>query len=348
MKARFFFIFLLVATFTTVHAQEEEFAMIMMSDPQFPWTPEDDDNIEIDNDIKKAASRRLNNLHVSSANNIISSKYNVKGVIINGDLTAFGHSWQLDEFEQIYKELNVPMYPGLGNHDYANGVDNCAENHCANRMVKFMRDYVQKAGISNFDFQQSDSYEFPSLVRTIEGSLSYSWDIGNVHFVQCQNFPIYERKWSNYVTGEAKRYTIDIQNSLDWLRNDLAKARRAGKVIILNFHDPEQHWWDIGALHPKDPSLDMVEKAMVNGFKVIKDNLIKEFKSILEKYKVSAVFVGHYHKSIGRWQGANKEIYGSVPVFFCGSASQGQYLLVNFKGDKMTVEKILRTAGEVS
>ena len=310
------------------------FRMVFISDPQFPWTPQQDDKISISEDDTKLLARKLNNNHVKSINKLVSSEQNVKGVIINGDLTAFGHGWQLDEFEQIYKNVNTKMYMGLGNHDYANGVDDCWENNCANRMVKFMRDHVHRNGIGNFDFKESESYEFPEIVKKMEGSLAYSWDIGNVHFVQCQNFPTYERKWSSYVSGEAKRYSIHIKNSLAWLRNDLAQARRAGKIIILNYHDSDEHWRDVDGVAPAKQSA-----AVKTAFGPLKEKQILEFQSILSKYKVAAVFVGHYHKSLGKGN-PGRFSYGNVPVFYCGSASQSKFLLVSFDGNKMTVEKV--------
>lgn len=33
-------------------------------------------------------------------------------------------------------------------------------------------------------------------------------------------------------------------HSLDWLETDLAAARKAGKAIIVNFHDSQEHWAD--------------------------------------------------------------------------------------------------------
>ncbi len=322
------------------------FKMIFISDTQFPWVPVWDDpsphpNIPNPEEI----SRKLNKDHVKSINKLIASESNVKGVIINGDLTATGKSSELDEFEQIYKNINAKMYMGLGNHDYANYVNDTRENNRANRMVKFMRDHVKRNGIGNFDFKESDSYEFPSLVKTIQGSLSYSWDIENVHFVQCQNFPIYERNWSDYVSGEAKRYTIKIQNSLDWLENDLAKARRAGKIIILNYHDSDEHWKDVDGINPESDKLSAADKQILATFKPYKEKQIKRFQTILQKYNVAAVFVGHYHKSLGKGT-PSRFSYGKVPVFYCGSSSQSKYLLVNFDGNKMTVEKVNSKVGK--
>lgn len=57
---------------------------------------------------------------------------------MNGDLTDYGHP---DEYQAYAEQFGRPftagirLYPGLGNHDYANNVDDCFLNHCADRML---------------------------------------------------------------------------------------------------------------------------------------------------------------------------------------------------------------------
>ena len=65
-------------------------------------------------------------------------------MIVNGDLTAFGRGHELEWYKEIYGKLIPRVYPGLGNHDYANNVDECAQNQCANRMVLYLRDEVRR------------------------------------------------------------------------------------------------------------------------------------------------------------------------------------------------------------
>jgi cytolysin (calcineurin-like family phosphatase) len=298
------------------------FSMIFASDSQWPWTNKTDAGENEPENEKETNATTLNQNHVTSINSLVNSLGNVKGLIINGDLTAFGHSNELEKFKSIYANVKVPMYLGLGNHDYANNVDDTYENNCANRMVEYMVGHIKSNGSTSSDYNVSDSYVFPEYVTTTTGSLSYSWDVGNVHFVQLQNFPIYKREWSNYVSvGAAKRKTVKITSALNWLGADLAKARNAGKIIILNYHDSDEHWQDYGTT-----ALDYAR-------------LSSKFISMLSTYKVAAVFVGHYHSSIGN-SSVSRISYGSTPVFYCGSASQSKFLLVNFKGNKMTVQHV--------
>lgn len=300
------------------------FSMVFASDSQWAWTNRTDDDDKTETKAEQeSVGTTLNQNHVKSMNALVDAVGNVKGVIINGDLTAYGQSDEFDKFKTIYSALKVPMYNGLGNHDYANNVDAAYENNNSNRMVEYMIEHIKSNGSTNSDYKVSSAYEFPNVETTITGSLAYSWDIGKVHFVQLNNFPIYQREWSNYVSiGAAKRKTVKITSALNWLERDLAQARGAGKIIILNYHDSDEHWKEFGGSNP--------------------GGLITQFTTMLSTYKVGAVFVGHYHKMLGAQLNYSSRgvSYGSTPLFYCGSASQSKYLLVNFNGNKMTVENV--------
>ena len=45
------------------------------------------------------------------------------GIIINGDLTEYFHAGQVETFSAYYEHLGLPIFPGLGNHDYHNNLD---------------------------------------------------------------------------------------------------------------------------------------------------------------------------------------------------------------------------------
>lgn len=312
-----------VVAFGAANPTQEDmsgFHMILASDPQYPRVPSGMD----ESSAQKKESEKLNRDHVTSMNKFVQQKSTVKGVIINGDLTEYGHLYQLRKFKEIYNDLKVPMYLGLGNHDYMNNVGNTFSNQAANRMVEYMIEHIEGNGISSKDYTQSKSYKFPEIVRTINGSLSYSWDVDNVHFVQLQNFPVYERNWSDFLGSDAERKTVNIKNSLEWLETDLANARRAGKVIILNYHDSDENWSNEGGT----------------------TTMINEFTDMLFRYHVSAVFVGHYHATIGEHTVPNNhanyyEKNGTkIPVLYCGSAVNSKYLLVKFLENQMIVENV--------
>lgn len=296
----------------------ETFYMIFASDTQYPRTQASADD--------RSNSERLNRDHARSMQAIAAQvgPSNLKGVIINGDLTEFGHSHELAKFREIYEGLGLKLYLGLGNHDYANNLDpvtGCADKHCSNRMATYMNDYVKGLRPVSYDFRESDvHYQFPTLRKVYEGSLAYSWDIGNVHFVQLHNYPTYTASWNGWNAGAARRDFFEIKSSLNWLRRDLANARNQGKAIILNMHDSGEHFIE----HHQGE--------------------YNEFIKMIDEFKVSAVFSGHIHEQCGKvnWEGGATT---DVPLFRSGAAFHSSYLLVTFKGTDMVVEKVSSAAG---
>src|SRR5262249_10666465 len=118
------------------------------------------------------------------------------GVIINGDLTAFFHPWQVDLYRQFYDPsfpgadpdvLQLPLYAGLGNHDYANNVNDCSGNEaadllaygansCAAHAARYVRAMLGCETVPTFPARGIHAFD--------NNSLAYSWDIGTWHFVQ--------------------------------------------------------------------------------------------------------------------------------------------------------------------
>lgn len=291
-----------------------DFYLTISSDPQYPWScassGQSCDNTSIaDQDNYK---------QVSSMNAILYNygKHRVAGSIINGDLTAFGHDWQFEKYKQFYEnDLQMNNYLGLGNHDYANNVNDCWENNCATRMVWHLRDQVKSLNPHRFDYSESGVYySFPEYRKDHRGSLGYSWEIGNVHFVQLNNYPTYDTNWNGWNFGSARRDFFDINSALNWLRSDLSDARNRGKKIVLNMHDWGDHW------NRNDSG----------------------FVQILKDYKVSAIFAGHIHSNVGKVS-QYTDLHGSgkhLPVFRSGAAVFHDYLLVRFQGSQMVVQKV--------
>lgn len=169
-----------------------------------------------------------------------------KGLIINGDLTDYGHRDELDEYKAHWRPQlqGIRVYPGLGNHDYANNVDDCTLNHCANRMLNYFKDYIQTNLSQPLDLKVQRGV----LSMTYTGSLAYSWDqcvslapTGTllprserqcIHFIQLNNYPTYTR------TVKGLFADWKIQSSLEYLRNNLEENKN--KPIVINFHAYDQ------------------------------------------------------------------------------------------------------------
>ena len=204
------------------------FGMVIASDPQLPWGRNDDSNVtDAEWEESGIETNRYHTASMNSLNKLGGDFSKVQALIMNGDLTAYAHPWQWVLYKRLYdtnrkdtypEALQMPVYPGLGNHDYQNNVGSCwgpwysvlinQKNWCAKNAKMQIKKDLGAVNITNFD----------------EGSLSYSWDVDHIHFVQLHNFPTYNSS------------KIDIEDSLEWLDADLSKAKSEGRLTVLNFH----------------------------------------------------------------------------------------------------------------
>jgi cytolysin (calcineurin-like family phosphatase) len=271
----------------------------------------------------KATAEATNNAQrdniTALANSLSSSQF--AGVVINGDLTAYGHDDELDGYIGLWdNKFAYNIYPGLGNHDYKNNVNNCTENNCATRMYRYGRDTFQTLNALRFDYTEGDQYyKFPSLRKEFNGSLAYSWEIGPIHLVQLNYSPIYVTDWNGWDFSKARRDYYNIQKSIDWLKADLKDAVSRGKRIILNMHNWDDGDSDNGKTASTDP----------------------DFLQILSTYPVDAIFAGHIHSSCG-WinpVSTGQKLQGP-PVFRSGASLYKTFLMARFQSGKLTVQAV--------
>ncbi|WP_237886707.1 metallophosphoesterase family protein [Pseudomonas sp. PGPR40] len=282
--------------------------MIFASDPQFPWTESSDYSWEESSSDRDKRSRGLIETQYSDIANFRRNFSQDPGripVMINGDMTAFGHGGERSTIKSILDKQLGGLYDyGLGNHDYANNVDDCFLNNCAAGSVNDLKSrYWGK--VNSMDLAARAS----GLGTTYYGSLAYSKTFGDVHMVQLHKEPTYT---VTFTSGIVKTTTYEITDALDWLDKDLARARADGKIIILNMHKVYD-WRKASAAQ------------------------IKRFREMINTYKVTAVFGGHDHWGVG-WYGRGEELFGDVPVFLSGSSSQQTYLIASFTEDRQALE----------
>jgi cytolysin (calcineurin-like family phosphatase) len=298
------------------------FTMLVASDPQFSWNhcSDSSSSSECARERSVFAGKgdeelgRMYNGNLVRALNDVGDHIGagaLAGVIVNGDLTEFGDQGpDLGDYISMYEHgLDMNVYLGLGNHDYANNVDDCANNGCASQMIWYAARQVPTLNPRAFDYAESGVYyQFPTNRKRHEGSLGYSWEIGDVHFVQLHNYPSYTRSWSGWNFSAARRDHFEIRGAMAWLRSDLERARSAGKDIVLNLHD-----W--GA---------------------VRDDA--ELHAILDEFPVSAVFAGHWHGTWGEWEQRGPFADGRrVPVLLSGSAHHGTFLVTRYLGGRLYV-----------
>eukprot|EP01132_Coremiostelium_polycephalum_P002444 gene2444-3018_t len=276
---------------------------IMTADPQYVWCEpsqnptcnQGPDNLALSYGLIKSQYQSMGKLH----SQIIGP--HIQGVMINGDLTEHGHPWQMvTSFQDLMVNYLgfLPRYLGLGNHDYTGNLGRCGNsadnNGCASRMVDFMWTHIRTTPGLSYHFSQET---LSAGVYKFKGSLAYSFNIENIHIVQLQYAPLYEKSWYNY-QPLAPVFTgyYEITSSISWLQSDLNAAVSRGDKIIICMH----HWgseWDIGYFQ----------------------------NTILANYPVTAMFAGHFHDQFGI--GGN---YQNTPLFFSGNPMYHRYLLLTF------------------
>ncbi|MBX4335257.1 metallophosphoesterase [Bartonella raoultii] len=246
--------------------------------------------------------------------------------IVNGDLTEFGRLQTYQDYANVYKSMPYPVYEGLGNHDYANNVRDCmilisnlSKDACAISAVKRMLTEMNKYSNSLSQFNQHvSSYQTMRFKRAhlfITGSLSYSWDYGDIHYVQLHNYPTYTAHLSDNHT------TVRITEALEWLKKDLEAADKRGKVTILNFHDGRPYFPDGDShfLHPQNMKS------------------LAAFKSLITSHNVKAIFVGHEHYH-AYCRAQDDKVFGNIPLYTAGALFRGDYYLVHVQGKNIHVK----------
>ncbi|MBT9547855.1 MAG: metallophosphoesterase [Candidatus Sericytochromatia bacterium] len=359
-------IFSIVTCLTTgVSAQsqsnEDNFTMVFMGDPQFYWDcgggPDNDEespvatnnsdfckdpeNLKLDGTLQSKIVNEIQIMSIINEKNRINSikSDSFKGVVINGDLTNTASSDERKQYDSYYSYVNpwrwfIPVWPGLGNHDYQNGI-NRGDNGLPQKyrayydyngdqaaMVQYMGNVIffldYYGGInSNFDIKKWE--ENPGQDndnRNITGSLSYSWDIGKFHFVQLHNYPGYEVYFKNGYNSGISSWEINMTsaivpqqgNALSWLNQDLTLAiNNKHDKIILNWH--------------KFDDITTEEK----------ENIASSLKPFAKHIK--AIFVGHLHKYSGKQSNlqltSNGQTY-DIPVIYSGSPINSRFVEATF------------------
>lgn len=286
--------------------------LIFTSDPQYPWTESSDSGAEESSSEKEKRSQWLIETQYSDIANFrknFSTDPARIPVMINGDMTAFGHAGQRTKLKALLAHALGDQYDyGLGNHDYENNVNDCSfpENNCAAGSIMALKEKYWGT-VDSLDLAARSE----GGTNVFYGSLAYSKAIGDVHLIQLNNEPTYT---VNFSSGfPLNKVNFEVSDALDWLERDMQRARSEGKIIILNMHKPDQ--W-------KGSS-----------------EQIARFKTMIERYKVSAVFAGHLHNEPGSYIRWNRHNYfGDVPVFLSGGASSQTYLIADIAADRTSLK----------
>lgn len=293
--------FLLFSVFMAHAVPDAPKHMVFASDTQYPWTDKTDSRTPESDEEFTTRSKWLVESQLASIADfrIRNGSQSTIPLMINGDITAFGHGWQRDYMAAALKRhFGTNYLYGLGNHDYENNVDDCFSNSCAAGSIVQFKEY-HEGKVDNFDLTISGSV----VNRLYSGSLAYSKTIGDVHLVQLNNEPTYTTRIAHFLNPT----TFEINSALDWLEKDLRLARVQGHAIIINMHKPFEM--------KGSPSQQ------------------KRFIEMLKTYKVTAVFAGHLHKD-----GGSSYWLGNVPMYLSGATSQQTYLITSFTEDRKQLQ----------
>ena len=306
-----------------------DFSIIVMSDPQFNWSwksegeePFDKEKLAPNDADVVAASIIYNNRMVDSINKLLEGT-RIEFLVMNGDLTAFGRSKEISRYQSFYNNrfmhardnaVKLPVYIGLGNHDYQNNYGDCTNdvtlqwNRCANDMINLIRGSVFKKYTGDAMYRDNiESYD--------DRSLSYSWNKGKFHFIQIHDYPDTRNK--------------NVESPLTWLEEDLSLAQQRNQYIIINMHEYDYY----------RPSNDS------------KSAELQKLDEVFSKYpNIVAIYSGHIHTTAGY---QHPPLGNSKIAFYrSGSAINQTYLKVDFTANSVTTTvydarntnlKILRT-----
>ncbi|KJH48407.1 hypothetical protein DICVIV_05522 [Dictyocaulus viviparus] len=185
----------------------------------------------------KIESRYANRVQRQAMDRLINRmRYPPAALIINGDLTDFGHIEQYKEFQRGWlTSFNVPILAGLGNHDYENNVNDCALNFCAHTMLMWLTNYGKNMSL-NLDYRRIVKSAFDI---TYDGSFAYSTRICSktgrncAQIIQLNNAIDYETKFSSLL--------IDwkVNSAMDFLKKELKLLKDVDIPILINMHQCE-------------------------------------------------------------------------------------------------------------
>ena len=250
------------------------------------------------------------------------------GVLIAGDLTQNGKDGRdeaiisgSDEIGQFILDygltgeegsLNYPVYEGYGNHDF----DPDAPATDFDWQFFYTEDPTPAA--------DSVSERNPGRVGLTEVSPAtdghYSWDWGNVHFINANLFPGDEASQEDETSK-----TRDPRDSLSFIIRDLElHVADSGKPIVFMFHygfdqfGQEPRWWT--------------------------DAHKEAFKEAIEPYNVVAILHGHTHATYAyTWEGYDVFNVGSPYYTAYNDDERGHFTLFRITDTTFEVSDIAWT-----
>lgn len=285
------FIGLMSLSSCVTSSEERDVTVAVLGDLHFDLPPETDQYYHV---------RALNNLEgkfsipAEFVNGVSTGTVEkLDGVIVAGDMFDKPYSNVHELYKQRYfqgpgdKQIHYPVFPGYGNHD----IDPISQDSIKNLEGR-------AANLELLDSLLNDKLKKGEILNLHPGSRSYSWNIGDVHFVQAHRYS------GDNAYGDA---------NWEWLEADLKKYASAGNPIVYiqhyGFDEWAIKWWS----------------------EADRERLFDLFS----KYNLAAFLVGHTHEaSIQEYRGY--KIY-QVNNAWPDEDGNGSFAVVRLKGNNVAI-----------
>ncbi|KHJ99806.1 hypothetical protein OESDEN_00207 [Oesophagostomum dentatum] len=154
-------------------------------------------------------------------------RYPPSALIIDGDLTDFGHIEQHKEFQNGWMiSFPLPILAGLGNHDYENNVNDCAFNFCAHTMLTCF--FVFR--FTNYGKNMSLEMDYR---RHVKSAFDIAYDGSFAYSTRLNNAVDYETTFSSFLVD------WKVNSAMDFLKTELKLLRDVDIPVLINMHQCE-------------------------------------------------------------------------------------------------------------
>ncbi|WP_144049182.1 hypothetical protein [Liberibacter crescens] len=292
--------------------------IIILANPQ-AWKLHEN---ETSNSNNQEQWEKRNTLVVNSLNTLAQQKH-ILFAVINGNITDSGKGNIRNSFYKVYNQLNFPYYIGLGSREYQENIGNCmsfdtlqtsSKNGCAFDAINDISWTLENTYYSTlFNFRKDVIREknitpwYRPNEHIIQGSLNYSWDTNDIHFIQMQNHPFFKEQFDDETFFP--QFSVSIYASItdtgpsSWLKNDLKTAAQNNKKVFLTMYDA-------------------YSSNIINNVSYQQKQYMRE---LIQQYKIKAIFAGSSNKVE---EGYASYIYNNARIYNAGLAYKGDYLVL--------------------
>jgi cytolysin (calcineurin-like family phosphatase) len=223
-------------------------------------------------------------------------------VVFTGDLMGWGVTpTEMLTFRRYFEQgrssesINFRSYVGLGNHDLDDADRSPAQGADYRNQAWAYVDARHKGGGAPVPVTSYDA-----------ASHAYSWDVGDVHFVQLHRNP-----------GDVN---YGLASNLGFLQNDLAQHAADGRPVFLFHH------YAMDAFGTQDRWWTAAQRAA--------------YRAALGNYNVAAIFAGHSHAAMQyTWEG--KRVFqvnnAKAEIGTGNNDGKGSFAIVHITDSKLEV-----------